>query len=304
MGSAGAESLNNAANIFVGQTEAPLMIKPYIKGLTQSEMLTIMIGGFATISGGVMAAYIQLLGQAYSIAMHIPLGQAQMMFATHLLGGSCMAAPAGILIAKILYPETEESETKGKVNVTVDKPGSNIIEAAAAGAGDGLMLALNVGAMLIAFIAFISLINYLLISFGYTVGINNLTMKWYHQPLNLQLIFGVILQYIAMAIGVPFNQALQIGSLLGTKVALNEFVAYVDMGKMIETHQLFDLKAIIMATYALCGFANFSSIAIIIGGVSPMAPERRGDIARLGMTALLGGSLATLMTATLGGIFF
>lgn len=303
MGTGGAESLSNTANIFVGQTEAPLMIKPYIKGLTQSELLTIMIGGMATISGGVMAAYIQILGQAYSAVSHMALQDAQILFATHLLAGSCMAAPAGLLLAKIIYPETEESQTRGKVKVEVEKPGSNVIEAIAAGASDGLQLALNIGAMLIAFIAFISLMNYLLQSFGYATGLNAYTMKWFNQPLNLQLLFGLVLQYIAMAIGVPFDQALQLGSLLGTKAILNEFVAYVDMGKMISTHQLHDYKTIIMAAYALCGFANLSSIAIQIGGLSPMAPSRRSDIARLGLKALLGGSLATLMTATLGGMF-
>ncbi|MGE5365553.1 MAG: NupC/NupG family nucleoside CNT transporter [Bacteroidota bacterium] len=303
MGTGGAESLNNTANIFVGQTEAPLMIKPYIKGLTQSELLTIMIGGMATISGGVMAAYIQMLGQAYSIAQHIPLQQAQILFATHLLAGSCMAAPAGMLIAKILHPETQESETKGDVKISVEKPGSNFIEATAAGAADGLMLALNVGAMLIAFIAFIALINYLLQSFGYFTGINTYTQNTFHQPLNLQLVFGLVLQYIAMAIGIPVNQAMQMGSLLGSKVVLNEFVAYMDMSNMISSHQLYDVKSILMTAYALCGFANLSSIAIQIGGISPLAPERRADIAKLGLKALLGGSLATLMTATLGGIF-
>ncbi|MCU7495810.1 MAG: NupC/NupG family nucleoside CNT transporter [Ignavibacteria bacterium] len=304
MGTSGAESLSNTANIFVGQTEAPLMIKPYIKGMTQSELLTIMVGGMATIAGGVMAAYVQILGQTYSQVMHVPLQQAQILFATHLLGASTMAAPAGLLLSKIIYPETEESETKGSVKVPVEKNASNFVEAAAAGASDGLMLALNVGGMLIAFIALIALVNYLFQALGDVTGLNKILMANFHQPLNLQLILGLALQYLAMAIGVPYNSALQFGSLIGTKLVLNEFVAYLDMTKMIELGQLTDPKAILMATYALCGFANFSSIAIQIGGISPLAPNRRSDIARLGIKAVIGGALATLMTATLGGVFF
>ncbi|MCX6149866.1 MAG: NupC/NupG family nucleoside CNT transporter [Ignavibacteriales bacterium] len=303
MGTSGAESLSNTANIFVGQTEAPLMIKPYIKGMTKSELLTIMVGGMATIAGGVMAAYIQILGTTYAQVMNISLQQAQILFATHLLGASVMAAPAGLLISKILYPETTEPETKGKVKVPVEKNASNVVEAAAVGAGDGLTLALNVGAMLIAFIALIALLNYLLHGLGEITGLNAIILAKFNQPLNLQFLFGVILQYLAMAIGVPLNNAMQFGSLIGTKVVLNEFVAYVDLTKMIEFKQL-DPKTIFMATYALCGFANFSSIAIQIGGISPLAPNRRSDIASLGLKAVLGGSLATLMTATLGGILF
>jgi concentrative nucleoside transporter, CNT family len=304
MGTSGAESLSCSANIFVGQTEAPLLIKPFIKNMTNSEILTIMIGGMATIAGGVMAAYIQILGNSYAQTLNIPLVQAQQMFATQLLGASVMAAPAALLISKILFPETGEPETKGTVKVDIEKNASNFVEAAAAGAGEGLWLALNVGAMLIAFIALIALINYLLNQLGIFLGWNDYLTKTYGQPLNFQLIIGLVLRYLAFSIGVPWHDSLQFGSLLGTKVVLNEFVAYLEMGKMISAKTLLDSKSILMATYALCGFANFSSIAIQIGGMGPLAPNRRSDIARLGVKAVIGGSLATLMTATLAGILY
>jgi concentrative nucleoside transporter, CNT family len=304
MGTSGAESLSCSANIFVGQTEAPLLIKPFIKNMTNSEILTIMVGGMATIAGGVMAAYIQILGNSYAQSLNIPLAQAQQMFATQLLGASVMAAPAALLISKILFPETTEPETKGTVKIKIEKNASNLIEAAAAGAGEGLWLALNVAAMLIAFIALIALVNYLLNQLGVFLGWNSYLTKTFGQPLNFQLMIGLVLRYLAFGIGVPWHDSLQFGSLLGTKVVLNEFVAYLEMGKMIGAKTLVDGKAIIMATYALCGFANFSSIAIQIGGMGPLAPNRRSDIARLGIKAVIGGSLATLMTATLAGILY
>ena len=304
MGTSGAESLSCTANIFVGQTEAPLMIKPFIKGMTKSEILTIMVGGMATIAGGVMAAYIQILGNSYAQTLGIPLDQARQLFATQLLGASVMAAPAALVISKILFPETTEPETKGTVKVKIEKNASNVVEAAANGASDGLMLALNVGAMLIAFIALIALINYLLQGIGDITGWNTTLKEIYGKPLNFQLILGWVLQFIAFGIGIPWHDALNFGSLLGTKIVLNEFVAYLDLGSMIEAKQILDPKTIMMATYALCGFANFSSIAIQIGGLSPLAPPRKPDIAALGLKAVLGGSLATLMTATLAGILF
>ncbi|MBK6912788.1 MAG: NupC/NupG family nucleoside CNT transporter [Ignavibacteriales bacterium] len=304
MGTSGAESLSCTANIFVGQTEAPLMIKPYIKGMTNSEVLTVMVGGMATIAGGVMAAYIQILGNSYSQSLGIPLAEAQHIFATQLLGASVMAAPAALVISKIIFPEISDPETKGTVKIKVEKNAHNFIEAAANGAGDGLSLSLNVGAMLIAFIALIALVNYLLQGFGDLVGINNSLIQSYGQPLNFQLILGWGLQYLAYGIGVPWEDALHFGSLIGTKITLNEFVAYLDLGKLIEMKILVNEKSILMATYALCGFANFSSIAIQIGGLGPLAPSRKSDIASLGLKAVLGGSLATLMTATLAGILF
>ena len=304
MGTSGAESLSVSANIFVGQTEAPLMVKPFLKGLTKSELLTIMTGGMATIAGSVMAAYIQMLGYSFAQSMGVTLEEGQLLFATHLLGASVMAAPAALIISKIIFPETEEPETKGTVKIEVEKTASNPIEAAAIGASDGVQLALNVGGMLIAFIALIALVNYLLQGFGDLVDINSLLIAEYGQPLNLQFILGFILQFLAVAIGVPWESALEFGSLIGTKVILNEFVAYSDLSNLISMGEMVNDKAILMATYALCGFANFSSIAIQIGGISPIAPNQRKNLAELGLKAVLGGTLATLMTATLAGILF
>jgi CNT family concentrative nucleoside transporter len=301
MGTSGAESLSNTANIFVGQTEAPLLIKPYIGAMTNSEILTIMIGGMATIAGGVMAAYIQMLGQALAEVQKIPLAEAQLRFAVQLLAASVMAAPASLVIAKILYPETEVPVTKGTVRLKVEKNASNFVEAAATGAGDGMHLALNVGAMLLAFIAGIALINYLFVGLGDLIHVNAYLKAHFGMPLSLQLVFGVVLRYVAIGIGVPTADAFHFGSLLGTKVVLNEFVGYIDLVGLIKQGAM-SAKGITMATYALCGFANFSSIAIQIGGISPMAPHRKKDIAALGMKAVLGGSLAMLMTATLAGI--
>ncbi len=304
MGTSGAESLSCTANIFVGQTEAPLMIKPFIKTMTNSELLTIMVGGMATIAGGVMAAYIQILGHSYSVSLNIPLEQAQQLFATQLLGASVMAAPAALVISKIIYPEVNDPVTKGTVKIEIEKNASNVIEAAANGAGDGLKLALNVGAMLIAFLALIAMINYILNWFGDLTGLNATLMQTYNQPLNFQLVLGLLLQFLAFGIGVPWQDSLQVGSLLGTKIVLNEFVAYLDMGHMIEMKTLISEKAILMATYALCGFANFSSIAIQLGGLGPLAPGRISDIAKLGIKAVIGGVMATLMTATIAGLLF
>ncbi len=304
LGTSGAESLSASANIFVGQTEAPLMIKPFIKGMTNSELLTIMVGGMATVAGGVMAAYIQILSQSFADVMGLSIHEAQLMFATHLLGASVMAAPAGLLISKIIYPETKEPETKGTVKINIEKTSSNVIEAAASGASEGLKLALNVGAMLIAFIALIALSNYMLEGVGDLFGINSMLVEQYGKPLNLQFVLGFFLQFLALGIGVPWEDALQFGSLFGTKIVLNEFVAYFDLGILIETKEIINEKTILMATYALCGFANFSSIAIQIGGISPLAPDRKSDLAKLGLRAVAGGALATLMTATVAGILF
>lgn len=304
MGTSGAESLSVTANIFVGQTEAPLMIRPYLRNLTNSELLTIMVGGMATIAGGVMAAYIQILSTSFSKVNNIPLEEAQLLFATHLLGASVMAAPAALIISKIMFPEVGEPETKGTVKVKIEKNALNVVEAASNGASDGIKLALNVGAMLIAFVALIALVNYLLSSLGDITGLNLILMEWYGQPLNFQLILGMLLQFIAYGVGLPWHEAFDLGSLIGTKIVLNEFVAYLQMGEMIEKGILNDSKSIFMATYALCGFANFSSIAIQIGGISPLAPHRQPDLAKLGIRAVIGGSLATLLTATLAGILF
>ncbi|MCG6912920.1 NupC/NupG family nucleoside CNT transporter [bacterium BMS3Abin03] len=304
MGTSGAESLSCSANIFVGQTEAPLMVRPYLKDMTKSEILTVMVGGMATIAGGVMAAYIQILGSAYSLKYGVPLAEAQQMFAAQLLGASVMAAPAGVVISKIILPETGDPKTKGTVKVDVEKDAANVLEAAANGAGAGLKLALNVGAMLLAFIAFIALINYLLNGIGDIFQWNESLKTMYGQPLSFQLLLGWIFQFVAFGIGVPWQDALNFGSLLGTKIVVNEFVAYTDMGTMIEAGKVLNPKTILMATYALCGFANFSSIAIQIGGLGPLAPNKKSEIASLGIKAVIGGAMATLMTATLAGLLF
>ena len=301
LGTSGAESLSNTANIFVGQTEAPLLIRPYIGTMTNSEILTIMVGGMATIAGGVMASYIQMLGQSFSDANHIPLAEGQLKFAVQLLAASTMAAPASLAISKIIYPEMEEPVTKGTVKLEVEKNASNVIEAAATGASDGLQLALNVGGMLLAFIALIAMLNGILGYVGDITGLNLYLQAHYHQTFSMQFIFGTVLQFVGVAIGVPWNDAFNFGSLIGTKIVLNEFVAYLDLASLLKTGAMSE-KGIMMATYALCGFANFSSIAIQIGGIAPMAPHRKKDIAALGLRAVLGGLLSTLMTATIAGI--
>jgi concentrative nucleoside transporter, CNT family len=303
LGTSGAESLSNAGNIFLGQTEAPLLIRPYIEKMTNSELFSIMTSGMSHIAGGVMAAYIVILGTALSQAQGVDLYAAQIRISVQLLAACVMATPASLIIAKILYPETEESMTKGTVKLSVEKKASNIIEAAAMGAGDGVTLTINVAGMLIAFIALIALVNYLLFFIGDFTGINAVCLQNFHQPVSLQLLLGLVLQFIGFAIGVPWQDALNFGSLVGTKLVLNEFVAYLDLAKMISQHGIVTEKATIMATYAICGFANFSSIAIQIGGIGPLAPTRKKDIAAFGLKAVLGGTIATLMTATIGGMF-
>ena len=301
LGTSGAETLSVAANVFIGQTEAPLVIKPYISSMTQSELLTMMIGGMAHIAGGVMAAYVAMLGVAFAQASGWPIDTAQVRFAHHLLAASVMSAPATLIIAKILIPETETPLTKGNVQVKTEKTHSNIIDAAAGGAGDGVKLAINIAAMLIAFIALIALVNAILGWVGDWSGLNAICMQNFGKPVSLELMFGLVLQYIAYMIGVPWEDALKVGSLMGIKVVANEFVAYSQLADIIAAKGLSE-KAITIATYALCGFANFSSIAIQIGGIGPLAENRRADIAKLGLKAVLGGTIATWMTATIAGI--
>lgn len=302
MGTSGAESLSCTANIFVGQTEAPLMIRPFIRSMTMSELLAIMIGGMATIAGGVMAAYIQMLGASFAAAKGIDIMAAKIEFAEQLLGASIMAAPAALVMAKIIWPETEEPVTKSGVKVEVEKTAENVIEAAAEGAGSGLQLALNVGGMLLAFVALIAMFNWGFEKIGALTHLNDWCMAQYGSPLRLELVFGMVLQFVGIVIGVPPAEAFQFGSLLGTKMVLNEFVAYSQLSEMISAHKIVVDKTVFMSTFALCGFANFSSIAIQIGGLSPMAPERRSDLAKLGLKAVAGGTLANLMTATIAGI--
>ncbi len=266
MRTSGSESLSAASNIFVGQTEAPLVVRPYVSTMTMSELMAIMTGGFATVAGGVMAAYVRF---------GIDAG--------HLLAASVMSAPAALVMAKLMYPETEESKTAGHVKMRLEKTTANVIDAAAAGAADGLKLAANVGAMLLAFIALIAMINY---GLGF-VG------------LSLKQVLGYVFSPLALVMGVPWQDALNFGYLLGTKISINEFVAYVDLSAMKDN---ITPRTFTIATYALCGFANFSSIAIQIGGISSIAPGRRQDLSRLGLRAMLAGALASWLTATIAGI--
>jgi CNT family concentrative nucleoside transporter len=292
----GAETTSVCASVFIGQTEAPLTIKPYIERMTQAELMTVMIGGMAHIAGSVMAAYVAMLG-GDDPAM-------RMFYAKHLLTASVMAAPATMVLAKILVPETQEPLTRGTVKIEVEKTTANIIDAAATGAGDGLKLAMNVGAMLLAFIALIALVNGPVQWVG-TLGGEHSLNAWlsavngHEIKLSLETIFGWVLSPIAWLIGVPWQDATLVGSFIGEKVVINEFVAYADLAKHLD--QLLPHSRLI-ATYALCGFANFSSIAIQIGGIGGLAPNRRGDLARLGLRAVLGGSIATFMTATIAGV--
>lgn len=283
----GSESLSVAANVFIGQTEAPLVVRPYIAKMTESELFTMMVGGMATIAGAVLAAYIAMLGGADEVQ--------RLFYARHLLAASVMAAPATIVIAKLLKPETEESLTKGTVHLEVEKTATNVIEAAANGAADGVKLSLNVGGMLLAFFALITMINFPLAWIGQITGIESVI----GQSLSLSLILGYILSPLAWIIGIPWSEAVMVGGLIGEKIVINEFVAYLHLGEI--KHTLSE-HSVLISTYALCGFANFSSIAIQLGGIGGLAPSRRSDIARLGMRAVMGGTLATMMTATIAGV--
>ncbi len=301
MNTSGAEALDVAANTFMGQTEAPLVIRPYIAAMTDSELFTIMVSGFAHISGGVLAAYMQMLGLAYAKAHGVQVADSQVFFAGHLLAASIIAGPATMVVAKILMPETGDPLTRGSVKLKVEKTHADVIDAAASGAGDGVRLAINVAGMLIAFIAIIALLNALLGFVGNWTGLNAVCQNNFHQPLSLELLLGLVFQYIAFAIGTPWNDALNVGSLMGVKLVLNEFVAYFRMADMVANGKLSE-KAIIIATYSLCGFANFASVAIQIGGMGPLAENKRGDIAKFGLKAVLGGTIATWMTASIAGM--
>ena len=275
MKTSGAESLSAASNIFVGQTEAPLLIKPYVGTMTQSELHAVMTGGFATIAGGVMAAY---------ISFGIP--------AEHLIAASVMSAPAALAISKLLYPETEPSLTAGEVTIKVERTSANVIDAAASGALDGLRLALNVGAIIIAFLALLAMVNALLGWVGGLVGF---------PTLSLELILSFLLAPIAWLMGIPWADCGQVGTLLGKRTILNEFIAYVDLQTLIQENRISE-RAVIIATYALCGFANIGSIGIQIGGIGGIAPNRQPDLAQLGLRAMIGGTLACFMTASIAGM--
>lgn len=280
MRTSGSESLAAAANIFMGQTEAPLVIKPYVARMTQSELLCLMVGGMATIAGGVAAAYVQMANRA---------GHAE--FAGHLLTASVLSAPAALLISKIMLPETAASETAHNSPATVEPTTVNAVDALCRGASEGLQLSLNVMGMLIAFLAVVALVNVILSSAQTGLGIAN--------PVTLQKLFGWINAPFAWLMGVPWQDCTVIGQILGERIVINEFIGYLTLTQPT-THV--EPRSFAIATYALCGFANFGSIAIQIGGIGALAPERRGDLARLGVRAMVGGLLASYMTATVAGI--
>lgn len=292
----GAESLSVAGNIFLGQTESPLMIKAYLPKMNKSEILLVMIGGMATIAGGVLAAYIAYLGGDDPVM--------RLYFAKHLLTASVMAAPGAIVASKILMPQTEDINKN--IEITQDKIGSNILEAIANGTAEGLKLAVNVAAMLLVFIAFIALINYILNDFiGAPTGLNdviaNVTNEQY-TALNLQFILGYIFAPLVWAIGVPMEDMTLVGRLLGEKIIMTEFIAYISLAELKDSLSFTHEKSIIMATYMLCGFANFASIGIQIGGIGSLAPNQRTLLSRFGIRALIGGSIASLFSATVVGM--
>ncbi len=293
MGASGSEALSNAASVFVGQVEAQLLIKPYVSSLTMSELLAVMAGSMACIAGGVMAVYIQ---------MGIP--------AEYLMAASIMAIPGALVIAKIVYPETEESLTKGEVTLEVEKKTVNLIDAAAHGAADGLKIGLNVCAMLIAFIALITCVDFFIGMAGKGLagaflasGFEPVLIGLDLNSLSLNVLLGSLFYYIALMLGVPATDAATVGSLMGTKMVINEFVAYSQLSPMLGQGVL-DPKSVAIVSFALCGFANFSSIAMQIGGIGEMAPERKHDLARLGIRAMLCGTMASYVSAAIAGILF
>lgn len=265
----GAETTSVAASIFMGHTEAPLTIRPFLANLTESELFTIMTSGMAHISGAVMAAYVLIAGAELR----------------HLLTAVIMTSPGTLMLAKMLVPETGKPETAGDVKIRIERPGVNVIDAAARGAGDGLLLALNVAAMLIAFIGLIALVNGMLGAL--------------YPGLSMQSILGWLFAPVAWLLGVPWNDCATVGNLLGTRLILNEFVAYADLGKV---RAALEPRSVVIATYALCGFANLASIAIQVGGIGALAPSRKSDIARLGMKAVAAGTMANFMTACIAGL--
>ena len=278
MGLSGAETLSAVADIFVGMTEAALVVKPYLEHMTRSELFAVMTVGMATVAGSVMLAYVGMLGPGY---------------AGHLATASLLAAPAGLLLAKVIVPETGAPETLGQLGAGIEVTSVNAIDAAAQGAIAGLHLAASVGALLVAFVALVAMLNQGLGFAGGLVGLPDLTM---------QRILGWLLAPLAWLMGVPWRDAAQVGALLGVKTVLNEFLAYQELGRLVHANALAERSSVI-ASYALCGFANFGSLAILLGGIGGIAPSRRPEIARLGLLAILSGSLASFMTACVAGIF-
>jgi len=295
----GAESLSAAGNIFLGQTEAPLLVRPFVQTMTKSELMCLMTGGMATIAGGVLAGYVAFLGGDDPVE--------RTKFAAYLLSASIMNAPSAIVISKILIPESEPEKIDKDLTVSKDSMGVNLIDALSSGAAEGMKLALNIGAMLLAFIAVIYAVNWILVDFiGSWTGLNAFVISstdGAFKGFSLEYILGQIFRVFAFAMGVDWSETLQVGSLLGQKTVINEFVAYLSLSDVKAAGGLSE-KAIVISTYALCGFANFSSIAIQVGGIGGMAPNRQGDLSRLGMKALFAATLATMMTGTIAGALF
>jgi CNT family concentrative nucleoside transporter len=284
MGTSGAESLSAAANIFVGQTEAPLLVRPYLEKMTKSELMAIMSGGFATVAGGVMAVYVGMLRDTFPD------------IAGHLLAASVMSAPASLVMAKIIVPETSIPETRDGADMSRapgDEAHANFLDAITRGTSDGLQLCLNVGAMLISFVAIIALVNF---------GIGAVGGLFGAESLSLQTIFGYVLAPLAFVLGVPWDDAQLVGGLMGTKTVVNEFVAFLDLKTALDTGTITSTKSVVIATYALAGFSNFGSIGIQIGGLAVIAPSRRAELARLGVRAMIAGSLACFQTAAIAGM--
>jgi len=296
LGVSGPESLSVAGNIFLGQTESPLMIKAYLEKMSKSEILLVMIGGMATVAGGVLAAYIGFLGGEDP--------ELKVYYAKHLLTASVMAAPGAIVISKILYPETEKIDSN--VEVSKDKIGSNFLDAISIGTSEGLKLAANIAAMLLVFIAFIALINYILSGFGEITNLNTwISDKTVYSELSLELILGYIFAPVMWLIGVAKEDITLMGQLLGIKLAASEFIGYIQLSDLKDATNVIHLnyqKSIIIATYMLCGFANFASIGIQIGGIGALEPKQRKNLSKFGFKALIGGTLASLLSATIAGM--
>ncbi len=272
MGTSGSETLSVSANIFVGQTEAPLIVRPFIQHMTKSELMAVMTGGFATVAGGVLAIYVMWLTDIPGIA-------------GHLLAASVMSAPGALVVAKIIYPETESSETMGDLKINIEQKSTNAMEALGDGATSGLKLAANVAAMLVAFVSLVAMINYILSFIG----------------ISMESILGFIFKPLAWTMGVPWSEAGTLGMLMGKKIVFTELIAYGDLKELMSTDAITDRTAII-ASYALCGFANFGSVGIQLGGIGGMAPERKKDLAKLVSKAMVGGALASWLTATIAGL--
>lgn len=290
-GTSGAETLSTAANIFLGQTEAPLLVKPFVNAMTRSELFCVMLGGFANTAGGVLAAYVSFLRDIPGIA-------------GHLVTASILSAPATLVIAKVMVPERETPKTAGSLQIDDTRPDRNVMEAAARGASEGVALAINVAGMLIAFVALMAMLDWFLalapvglcgggVQLGYPEGC---------EPLSLSRLLGWLFTPIALAMGVPWAEAGRVGELLGEKLVLTEFIAYVHLGEIMKGPDPLSARAAIIASYALCGFANFASVGIQLGGIGGLAPSRMGDLAELGIKAMIGGSLATFMCACIAGM--